>query len=467
MGSLNKDNLGFLGSEYQSMLMNQLLTNKIFTRSIVDILDPNMFDDPTHKIIANEIVDAYENRDAIIGAEIIKPRLAEKSNSEATQKKNLAYIDHILTTKCSDCDFVQETAMRFFKQQNLKKALSKIQEIINKGGLDDYPECESIIKKALEVGDNKEDSVSATSNPENVLREDYRDPIPTGINGLDEVMNGGLAPKELGIILAPTGIGKTTLMTKIASSAKAMGKNVLQIFFEDTVEQVQRKHFSCWTQIPMQELSLPENKDFVLQKVAEEEGKPGVIRLKSMRSDITTIPVIRKLIKQLISQGFTPDMILLDYIDVVQPSKKYTDNNVAEGATMREFESLLKEFEIPGWTAIQGNRSSMSSEYVEMDQSGGSIKRTQIGHFVMSVAKSMEQRELNKANVAILKSRLGKDGFTFEDVYFNNGTVEINFEEGSGKTFLQTKNEKEVQLKKDLHDILRKKDEEKGRDGGN
>jgi hypothetical protein len=43
----------------------------------------------------------------------------------------------------------------------------------------------------------------------------------------------------------------------------------------------------------------------------------------------------------------------------------------------------------------------------------------------LSIAKSLEQKENGTANMAILKSRFGKDGLVFEDIIFNNGTIQI------------------------------------------
>ena len=50
-----------------------------------------------------------------------------------------------------------------------------------------------------------------------------------GLIGLDEIMDGGLAKGELAIILAAWGVGKTTMITKLANHAKATGNNVMQI----------------------------------------------------------------------------------------------------------------------------------------------------------------------------------------------------------------------------------------------
>ena len=140
---------------------------------------------------------------------------------------------------------------------------------------------------------------------------------------------------------------------------------------------------------------------------------------------------IKKYVRKLIAQGWHPDLILIDYIDCVEPSKNYDDVNVGEGKVMREFETMLSEFDMAGWTAVQGNRSSIRAEIVEGDQMGGSIKKAQIGHFIVSIAKTLEQKDNDTASLAILKSRFGKSGVMFENVVFDNARIQIEMNPNS------------------------------------
>jgi len=220
----------------------------------------------------------------------------------------------------------------------------------------------------------------------------------------------------------------TTLATKIANSAFNEGYNVLQIFFEDQPKVIKRKHYSCWTGYELNTLGI--YREEVIAKVKEmEEKSSGSLKLKRFPSDGTTIKTIRKYIEKKISEGFRPDILLLDYIDCVQPSRKFDDVYSGEGNVMREFETMLSDFNIAGWTFVQGNRSSIKSEVVEADQIGGSIKKGQIGHFIMSIAKSLSQKDSGHANIAILKSRFGKDGLVFQDCVFDNGRIQIDIGE--------------------------------------
>lgn len=423
MAKVNKEDLSYLTDDFQQRLILQIITDRKFGTSIIDILEPNYFKDNCLKIIVAEIKNAYDKHEAIPDLGSLKSRVFEKITTEVDVNFFNGQFAKIEKSTLNDTLYVQETAMKFCKRQELKKAIKEIDTIITNGKLDEYDSCENILRKALDKGDNKDDSVEIFENIDDVLDDDYRNPISTGISGLDTIMGGGLAKGELAVILAAFGIGKTSMFTKLANHAYNEGYNVLQIFFEDMPKVIQRKHIACWTGINLSDLG--EHKQEIKETLEEVKKSTGKLKLKKFPSSDTTITTIKQYIRKQIASGFRPDIILLDYIDCVQPSKKVDDVNVGEGQVMREFESMLSEFEMAGWTAVQGNRSAISSTIVESDQMGGSIKKGQIGHFIVSIAKSLEQKENGTANMAILKSRFGKDGLVFEDIIFNNGTIQI------------------------------------------
>jgi len=105
---------------------------------------------------------------------------------------------------------------------------------------------------------------------------------------------------------------------------------------------------------------------------------------------------------------------------------------------------------------IYTHNSSINAETVDSSMMGGSIKKGQIGHFILSIAKSLEQKETGLANMAILKSRFGQDGITFDNVIFNNATVQIDMTEdgGKGNTFLQSKEVKKTNDQSRVNEAL-------------
>jgi hypothetical protein len=164
---------------------------------------------------------------------------------------------------------------------------------------------------------------------------------------------------------------------------------------------------------------------------------------------------IKNQVRKMIAEGINIDVILLDYIDCVLPEKNLGDEWKSEGSVMRSFESMCHELDLVGWTATQGNRSSISSDVVTTDQMGGSIKKAQVGHVIITVAKSLQQKEMKLATIAITKSRIGDDGIVFENCKFDNGMLEIDTE--SSVTFLGLEDNKEERNRQRVKDLLEKK----------
>jgi replicative DNA helicase len=373
---------------------------------------------------------------------------------EIASKVVLDTIKKIKDAPIDGVDFVQEKALKFCKQQELQKVMNKAQKIIDGGEFENYDALEEMVRGALQVGEKDTSILNVFSNIDQVLDDDYRHPIPMGIPGIDRLMKGGLAKGEIGVILAPTGVGKSTILTKIANHAFNMGNNVLQIFFEDNPKVIQRKHYTLWTKIHPDELS--EKRDEVVAIVKEiEDSMPNKLIMKKLPSDTVTMLQIKNQIRKMIADGMKVDMVLLDYIDCVVPDKNLGDEWKSEGSVMRGFESMCHELNLVGWTATQGNRSSISSDVVTTDQMGGSIKKAQVGHVIITVAKTLQQKEMKLATIAITKSRVGDDGVVFENCKFDNAMLDIDTE--SSMTFLGLEEKQEERQRQRVKELLEKR----------
>jgi replicative DNA helicase len=451
--SSNK-NFDYLGSSFQIQLLNQIVLDKEFSRSIVDVIEPNYFDNKYFKIIIQMIKEYSQKWDGVPSFDTLEQITKSEFQQENIAKVVIDTIRKIKEAPISGGEFVQEKALKFCKQQELQKAITKAQKVIDGGEFENYDTLEEMIREALQVGIVESGTLNVFSNLDDVLNEDYRHPIPMGIPGIDRLLKGGLAKGEIGVILAPTGVGKSTILTKIANHAFNLGYNVLQIFFEDNPKVIQRKHFTLWTKIHPDDMS--NKKDEVISKVREIENKmTNQLDLEKLPSDTMTMTQIKNLIRKKIADGIKVDMVLLDYIDCVVPEKNLGDEWKSEGSVMRGFEAMCHELNLVGWTATQGNRSSISSEVVTTDQMGGSIKKAQVGHVIISIAKSLQQKEMKLATMAITKSRIGDDGIIFENCKFDNSMLEIDTE--SSVTFLGHEEQKEENNRQRIKDLLEKR----------
>lgn len=447
-------NFDYLGSSFQIQLLNQIIVDKDFGRSIIDVIEQQYFENKYFKLIIQMIKEYHSKYEHVPTFDTLEQISKSEIQQEIAAKIILDTITKVKDVQIEGSQFVQEKALKFCKQQELQKAITKAQKVIDGGEFESYDKLEELVREALQVGEREDGMSDVFSNLDDVLNEDYRHPIPMGIPGIDRLLKGGLAKGELGVILAPTGVGKSTFLTKIANHSFNLGYNVLQIFFEDNPKIIQRKHITLWTKIHPDELS--NKKDEVMDKVREVQSKmENRLVLKKLPSDTLTILQIKNQIRKMIADGVKLDMVILDYIDCIVPDKNLGDEWKSEGSVMRGFEAMCHELNLVGWTATQGNRSSISSEVVTTDQMGGSIKKAQVGHVIISVAKTLQQKEMKLATIAITKSRIGDDGIVFENCKFDNGMLEIDTE--SSVTFLGLEEQKEENNRQRIKDLLEKR----------
>ncbi|MDA3778657.1 MAG: hypothetical protein PF487_00220 [Bacteroidales bacterium] len=434
----------YLGPQFQLRLMWQLLVEPEFAEKIIQDLAIEYFDDPNIKRLFYVMLEYFNEFDKVpnlqnqsIHQAINKYKnpnnIIEEESLFGVVKRITLWNERIINKQMLyDGDVVQKSAYSFIKQQEYRKSAEDIQTKVKSGELKNkyvIAAIEERFQKIAHIGEENDDSESITEGINKALRKEFRETIPTGIGVIDSLTGGGLGKGEIGVMLAPSGVGKTTALTIIANTAYEQEKNVAQIIFEDTKDQVKRKHYTIWAESALSKLNEDEENErvnkIVHEKAKELEGK-GRLVIKKFSQEDTTMKDIRNWMTNYEKKwGFKFDLLALDYLDCVESHKRSVDRNENELTVIKGFEALSSDFNIPCWTAIQSNRSGFGSEFVEAHQTGGSIKRIQKAHFFMSIAKTPAQQEANFANIRIIKARFAKDGQTFEDCIFNNDTVEI------------------------------------------
>lgn len=434
------DKIGYLGKSFQEKVILDLITDNKFSESVLQYLHSKYFDDDSHKRILIEIKNYYEKYERPPSLknnsiyEVINEKIPDEIEREVLtkiiDKLKKIYRDRKVGRIPDDKEAIQEKLWKFIKQQEYKSLGQYIIKNTTQGDLDNIEDIESKIQIIHKIGPEDDTGIDVFTDIDDTLEPDYRNTIPTGLGTeIDELMGGGLGNGEMGFILAALGTGKTTALTKIANHAHSIGKNVLQIFFEDNKKQIKRKHYAIWSGIGQSEIDGKAEivKENVINVRNKHENK--LILVKFPQDDDITIPFIKRWIlnyQKVFNIKF--DMIVLDYIDCVESHEKNRNSDTLsnELKVVKAFEAMLADLNIPGWSAIQGNRNSLGADVVSTNQMGGNIKKAQKTHFLMSIARTDEQKESGHANIKILKSRFGRDGILFEDCIFNNDTLYIN-----------------------------------------
>jgi replicative DNA helicase len=356
---MTEKNFGTLGTSFQQSLIKAIIEEKKYGEQIIDVIESKYFDNVSFRFISEHIKEYYKKYSKIPNYESLALKITSEMGSQENARIHLDTLESI-KENTQDSSLVKDEALNFCKQQNLRKELKRINSIIDNGAFHEYPTIEGIIQKALEVGLPPEESMDVFHDIDSALEKDNRQAIPTGINGVDSALKGGLARGELGVVLAPTGTGKTTLLTLFSNTGYNHDFNVLQIFFEDNPANIKKKHFTIWSGIEPDEQ--PERKEEVKQIVEEvQQRSKGSLSIIKLPSDSVTISEIKSRIRKHLSDGKKLDLLVIDYVDCISPDRSsFGEEWKGEGSVMRSLESMTGEFDIAIWTATQGNRESIS-----------------------------------------------------------------------------------------------------------
>lgn len=199
------DNLRRFGTEFQVKCISSLLTDRAFLERILDIISPDYFELDASKWIIQEICKYFYEYKDIPTLTVFKVKVDSIENESL--KKSVVDQLRSIYQKISDTDinYVKETFLEFCKNQSLKNAMLTGVEYLKLG---EYEKIRTEIDKALKAGAERNLGTDFIVDVDRWLSENARTCTKTGWELVDNLLDGGLGNGELGIIMAPAGIGK-------------------------------------------------------------------------------------------------------------------------------------------------------------------------------------------------------------------------------------------------------------------
>lgn len=474
--TINKDNLGFLGVDFQYKLIKAFVEEPGFFKELYPIVNQNVFSEPLMRTFVGTLKDYFKEWDACPTYETIKMLLNSKASTQIDVEQNESFVSHLKEKSTEGIETVKELAVKFFRQQNLIRVSKTILDIAREGDIERYDECQKLFDDAAAIGEEDDDGKSIFDLLDEAVSPDSVVAIPTGVSKLDELLaGGGLNKGKVGLLIGSAGFGKTTFSTCVASNAAACrlpqndyeGFKVLQIYFEDDDVDITRKHYSKLTQVEarmiIKDKEVGQQIKEQLLNYKDRELLTKNLRIKRFNTGTKSASDIEKYIKKLRNRGFSPDLVIIDYFECLIPERTAYNQEkdyTRDAITMRRIENMAKNLNIAIWIPTQGNRGSVTStDVVTMDQVGGSFTKTQICQVVISIARSLDDVDKNKATLAVLKNRNGKSGAIFEGIRYDNGTATISCDEvetfDTAMTYFERADEVEARHHQELMDLAK------------
>ena len=419
------DKLNEFGHTFQVKSIASLMKNQTFLEQIHDILDEKHYDSDALKWLVKECKKYYDEYKKCITLDVFKVKTQEIENDVL----KLAVVENLKEAfryiEAPDLDFIQDKALDFFKNQTLKNAILESVEIMESKG--DYDRIKKIVDDALNAGTERNIGHEYIKHIEDRYSETARETVSTGWEVIDELTQGGLGGGELGVIVAPAGVGKTWVLAAIGSNAMKVGKTVVHYSLELNEAYVGLRYDSIFTGVENQNLKY--HKDDV---ISEMDKLKGDLVIKYFPTKTASVNTLSAHLKRIINFGTQVDMVVVDYADILKDMGGSREVRHALGNIYEDLRGLAGEFQIPIWTASQANRSALDEDVIEATKVSESYQKVMTADFVMSLSRKVEDKIGNTGRFHVIKNRFGPDGLTFPAmVNTNTGKMEIH----KGKTF--------------------------------
>ena len=400
------DTLVKYGQSYQSKVVASLITDVKFLEQVNEITKPAFFESQANQWIIREVQSYFDEYRTIPTMEVFKIKVGDIEDKGLKQTTIDQLKNVYQQVGAEDLPYVKKEYLTFAKNQKVKEALFKSVELLKIG---DYDSIIDTMTKASKVGVESDLGLDYIENFESIMEDVKRDSCSTGWDVVDDLMDGGLGPGELGVVMAPSGIGKSWFLSKIACSALQNGLDVLHYTLELSENYVGQRYTTILTGVQTSEHK--ERRDEIVRKIKK---IPGRVRIKYYPPQFASAKTIAAHVEKVRQVGFNPKLIIIDYADLLKSGNGNRDGLYAElGGIYEELRGLSGATGIPVWTATQTNRAAIDHEVIGADSVGDSYKKVQTADFIMSVSRKTKDKLSNTGRIHIVKNRFGPDGMTF------------------------------------------------------
>jgi replicative DNA helicase len=398
-------------------VISSLLTHKEFLQNINDVLSDEYFSNPAHKWVINEIIKYYEKYHTTISMDILKVEM-KKLDNEVLKVSVKEQLREAYKADIDDLQYVQEEFSTFCKNQQLKKALLNSVDLLKAG---DYDSIKYMIESAMKAGQDKNIGHEYKRDTESRYREDHRSIVPTPWEPINELIQGGLGNGDLGLIFGNPGGGKSWTLVALGGYAVKMGYNVIHYTLELSEAYTGRRYDAFFTGTPVDQLEKHK-----AQVESLTTDLPGELIIREYPMGKTTINTIESHIKKVIDLGIQPDLIIIDYIDLLSTRKRNVDRKGEIDDIYTSTKGLARELNIPIWSVSQVNRAGAKDDIIEGDKAAGSYDKMMITDLSISLSRKKEDKVNGTGRLHIMKNRYGMDGLTFQvDVNTSNGHISV------------------------------------------
>jgi replicative DNA helicase len=388
------------GPYEEEAIISLSLDHPQFFSAVCNFMQPAMFRRMEAQWVMAEILNAFEEFNAIPTREILYDRISGKITEDDPFEEVLGLVRRKSNPR--EIPMVKDTLLKWARDRQYGLLYSD--EAIEAYRTGNYAYLEDLVAQANRIADVSESGFWFFENLELLFQPDIIDHRTTGFPKLDKLLNnGGPSKKEVVCWLAGTNVGKSILLCNNAisslqgeSSGGEVGQNVLLITFElDSIKTAMRC-LGAATGVPLNHIV--EKQDYIRRMVRQMERtykkKFAIYEWAPDECSVSHIYALLDNLKR--TKGWKPDVIILDYMDLM--ISRVADYNKTDYDRQKhvanEIRGLAKNEDVLVYTATQTNRSgAMGEELADLNKAAESFAKQFSLDYIVSLNQSDSDRK--------------------------------------------------------------------------
>ena len=400
------------GKSFQEKIFQGLLTDRSWATQMTEIMTPEYFDLKYLQYLCKSYFSYHQKYKDFptltLLITIIRDDLKEGKDT-ILRDQIIEFLQRIrVNPDMGDLQFVKDKSLDFCKKQAMREALEKAVEMIASDNIDSVVD---LMKNALAAGTPAAIGHDFFEDTEARFVKTRRQTCPTGLAQIDaqDILNGGLGRGELGVVIAPTGVGKSHFLVQMGAEALRVGKNVVHYTFELSETAVGLRYDSNLCGISSSDVI--DRKEEVLDFY--KENSLGRLIIKEYPTGTPSVQTIRNHIEKLLLKSFVPSVIIIDYADIMKSSRKFDSLRHELKLVYEELRNLAMDLNVPIWTASQANREASNSEIVGLENMSEAYGKAMVADVVLSISRKPNEKATGAGRIFVAKNRAGRDGMLF------------------------------------------------------
>jgi replicative DNA helicase len=397
-----------------------LKSDKDFYLQIINLVKADYFEFPTHSTIFTVVQDYYEKYKTLPNDDFIEQQVKGKKDSQVALSEysdELVYINKMDKSSLHAHDYFLDLIETFAKREAMKDAIKQSLVLIKE---DRIEETEALVREALMVSrtvdvgqtyfDELSDRWDRTFNAETTTYKNR-----TLLDSINRSLDGGIGKKELAMVVAPPGVGKSVFLVNQGVTSLMEGKKVLYISMEMSEDKIAQRFDSATTLIPQDQIKHPGGQVKVKERLSVFQTNFSGSRLIIKEFPTGTINAnhIRALLVQLKNyEDFVPDLILVDYLELMNPVRPQQREDQAQQKISEELRGIAMENDNTIWTATQTNRQGRSVKIITDTELADSYGKIRVCDLSISLNQTQEEYDNGRMRAYVMKSRNGRASFT-------------------------------------------------------